>query len=416
MDTKKIIFIIQSRIGNALDISFDLITTQSDSALVLIAQQEVIEEVNRRKWTGYFKAILPVSPSFSFAEVSTSIEQYLSELESFKNNLTFEIVTINESKVDLCGKLKVHFGLQSQDLSHFVYKDKMKSFAQAQKINTPNFTVIDKNEAKKNLSQYSEKIIKHIGLPCFIKPVNMFASKHCHKINSKDQLENRLKVLVDDSLTYQAESFIDGNLYLCDTIVTRGQVRFLQVCEYSSPCVKIYDNPSLGWITLPRSDALNQKIEQFAYQVNNAFLPDESGVTHLEIFEKSGELSFLEIAYRSNGIEPSNFYLKRANIPLREMHFLTQINPDIPINIEESNYVACFLINYPQKAGKLKKIAKLPIQSEFSIRWNCDIGESLPSNQGYDAYAGTIIIWNQSYKTLRDDFEKMKSFEPLIID
>jgi len=400
----KQIFLIHSRVGRALDLSFNLLSGIESCEITLIANERVIIEIERLGLSHYFSSIEEVSDEFGFDETKKVI---ISCLE--KGNCDFEIVTLNESKVDLCGKLRVLFGLSEQDYSHFVYKDKMKQVVKDAGLLTPRFKLLDLKEFNSDEQLYVNEIIQEIGFPCFIKPLNLFASKNCEKISNRKQLVNWLtkKSLSPDMYMYEVEEFIDGTLYHCDSVIQKGQVVYSQVCEYSVPCFEIFNSSTLGGITLENHDPIAKEISSFCKKVNNAMLTEGSGVTHIEVFRSQGNTIFLEAAYRPNGISPTELYQKRAQLPLREMHLMIQMNNELELNIKEQFFAAWVLVTLPVAEGTLKKINLPNIKSKFEAKWNINIGDKLKSNQGYDDYAGVYILWHEDFETLQSDFKYM---------
>ncbi len=415
MNEKQFFFIIQSRVGSALNISFEDLKKESNCELVLIADPAVIKEVHARQLTAHFYDILTIDDKFNIQEIISQIDSCLEQLSLVNHRPYFDIMTTNESKVLLCGELKQHYGLTTEDYGRFVYKDKMKDLAKQHHIKTPAYLVIDLVEAKAAPQIFSAKVEDTLGYPSFIKPVNMFASLNCIKINNKQELLDWLCSVEINGLVYEIEEFIEGKLFLCDAIVKDGEMEYSQICQYSIPCFDMFKNDTIGWMTISEKDEIYQQAMAFTEQVNRTFMNNLNGVTHLEFFQSDGELIFLEIAYRPIGIAPTEFYMKRAGIPLREAHFRIQQNPSLSYNRKNSNYVALVVINFPQQAGVLLAKKSLHLNSHFEVEWFCDIGDEVPENNGFNGYAGKLLLWNPDFDILKKDFDMLRTFSPLII-
>ncbi|WP_157830589.1 ATP-grasp domain-containing protein [Aeromonas sobria] len=396
---KKKVFLLHGRVGKSILIDFDYISKFEGMDIYLVTNKQVSYWLDANGIAKFFSKIICCDNDTCFESITSEITSNIDI-----GTTDFYIVTLSESRVELCGRLNNHFGLNSIDYNLFVNKRWMKENISPLGICTPKFIVIDFDRYRKSKEHYINNIIKEIGLPIFIKPLNMFGAMETSKINSNSELESWFNDNKNSSLTFEADEFLDGELFHCESITINGEVKLCHVFKYSTPCFNTYLGENLGSISLLSSEPDFIKISHMSSIITHEFLKSGSGVTHLEVFKVRGQYYFLEIAYRPPGILASDVYLKLYKLPLREWHILSQVG--FSFDTPELNFhVARLLIPYPIKPGRLEGISKPRILSKYKFNWNCEIGDNLPVNQGIDEYAGTMLIWNKDLQQLKSDFK-----------
>ncbi|MGR5288668.1 hypothetical protein ACP3V5_25445 [Vibrio maritimus] len=412
MDSSNYIFLIQSRVGKALDIDFEKLVAMASSEVIVVGHGEVIKSLKKIPTYRFIKDTITINESYDETDIFNRVSSFIDRCKV----TNFRFATINESRNILTQKLNRLFDVHSLDVDIFVCKDRMKDFLELNGIVKNLYENICKQRYLNEGKGYIKDVITRNPLPLFIKPVNMYASKLCSKIENEQSLIDFLdENIVESNIDFHVEPYNESPLFLCDSIIINGKVEYSQVCEYSTPCVNIYTSSCLGWICLPESNKAAKRVSKLAQEANEVMLKESSGVTHLEAFDDGKDSSFLEVAYRPNGIEPTPFYMKRAGIALREAHIALQINPNLEIRFNNEYYVACFILNYNQESGVFLRASLPEINSKHTIDWNCNVGEVVPSNSGYDQYAGTLMLWSSNYEELRKDFETIKAHGDFLI-
>lgn len=406
------IFLIQSRAGHVAHINYETLKSLCDLDIVLVGSEAVIEDVEEQGYIQCLADAIVVDGAYEFEEIAASIDSYIKKT----GYVDFIVSTINESKNLLVDRLNAYFG-QSEDreIEKFVCKDRMKDFLISKGVIEGPYTLVDKAAFKTQGRTYLRSVADRYGYPMFIKPVDMYASKHCSKLVDEDAFHAFMEDTVStEPSQFHVEPFMDGTLYGCDSIMVDGQLAFSQVIEFSHPNVHVYTRPCLGWVTVPESDEIAQTVSAFSKTVNEKMLPDRNGVTHLETFNHEGENTFLEISFRPIGGEPTPFYQRRANIPLREVHLALQATSDLRIPKKTKNHVAYFHINFAESPGTVASRNLPIILSNYEIEWFCKPGDTVPKNSAFDAFAGSLILWNADYDRLRDDFQRISEFPDFI--
>ncbi len=123
--------------------------------------------------------------------------------------------------------------------------------------------------------------------PCIVKTEVGSGSRGLAMIDNAEALKAALKP------GYLAESFIVGKEFSVESFISRGQILFTNITDYTEPR---WEN------VLPAgfSEAKQQQILSFNAQVIRAF-GVHSGMTHLELFDTAQGLVFGEMARRPPG-------------------------------------------------------------------------------------------------------------------
>lgn len=398
-------FILQSRAGHVSHINFEKLKSLCDLDLVLVGSQTVLEDVTQQGYMPCLTGAVAVDDAFDFHDLAPAIAEHAKDA----GYDGFIVATVNESKNLLVDCLNAHFGqTQPREIEKFVRKDRMKDFLVSEGLIEGPYTCVDKAAFKSGGRAYLTELAAQYGYPIFIKPVDMYASKHCARLENDAAFESFMQsIALNEPSAFHIEPFMDGMLYGCDSIVVGGEVVFSQVIQFSHPNVHVHTRSCLGWITVPDDDPVGQDIHAFSKQINERMLQSRDGVTHLEAFHHHGTPTFLEISFRPIGGEPTPFYQRRANIPLREVHLALQAGSSFRVPHTTPNHVAYFHLNFGDWPGIVTGRSLPDIESSHEIEWFCKPGESVPRNSGFDAFAGSLILWNSDYAALRRDFARI---------
>jgi hypothetical protein len=320
-----------------------------------------------------------------------------------------QVVTLSESSVHLTGNVKQRLGLINHDYSSFVRKDKMKTEASKCGMPIPKYVVFDRDRYLEDRHSYILEIINQLGLPCFIKPVDLYGSMETMKINSLAEFERWASKCMKDDLTYEIDEFITGTVYQCDSIICNGVTEFCQVSVGSRPWSEIYNGHNIGVRTVKANDAITNQIIQVAKNVNRHFMDGLSGITCLEVFVRGDEIVFLEIAYRppGAGLSSSPYFLRSSNIHINESHILAQTSSRWRPQAAFMNHVAWVIVPLPLRSGTLKEICVPDVDCEIEVYWNIEPGTDVETNDGINKYAGGILLWSDSYEKLAHSYEHM---------
>jgi biotin carboxylase len=157
----------------------------------------------------------------------------------------WQLVSLSEVNLISVAKLNTYFGFPTpspETLELYRDKCKMKDHLHKQGIRVPHHCVIDQETARQNPTAYFQKLVHEVGLPMIIKPSDSAGSFNVEKIHGEKEFLAWLPTIENDNFTYEAEEFVNGVLYHCDTAIENGEVIFSECCEYSCPNLEFKKN------------------------------------------------------------------------------------------------------------------------------------------------------------------------------
>lgn len=334
------------------------------------------------------------------------------------NSNDFDIITNSEETMPICGKLRVHYGLEREDYARFYDKHVMKQkLLNSDFVKVPKYQLFKVAEYSAKGDEYLTDIIKNLKFPLFVKPTQLFGSIDVKKIMTDDEFYCWASNLHSND-EFEVDEFIDGTMFHCDSYIKDGEVLFTFVSENSRPCYDFAIGKMKGTIVLPQ-DSLDAKIfQQITLQVLQKIGIPKGGVTHLEFLRnKKNEIYFVEIAHRSAGCLIPRMYLHHANIDTISSHILLQIDPDYNPRPEINGYAAWAC--YPKMPGKVVKLntPSSHLKSHYEIEWQVKVGDIITtySQFGRD-YTGTVFMTHDDFLQLYDDFIAINNDNLCIID
>ncbi|PSU35709.1 ATP-grasp domain-containing protein [Photobacterium lutimaris] len=408
---ERTIYLLHRQCSADISIDFALLRQHIKGKFYLICSNCFRSHLRRQRKDIYFDAILSVPSMDDFSAITEAIEANVDIQHE-----QFDILSIEEPTVSLCGKLKRHYGLQDFDHESYVDKLEMKARLRNSGIVIPQHQALCRQTWLNAPASYLDQLVATIPFPCFIKPIDQAGAVRAARLDNQDALEHWLANWQDDGYQYEIDEFIDGTLYHCESILRHGEIIYSQVNEYSTPCFNITLGQALGSITLAETDPDHINISIMSRKVHALLAPIKHGVTHLEVFKKhDGTLVFLEIAYRPPGNLASEMYLQRCGIPLKELHIFIQVDPEMDLAFTPTNYVARYIYPLPPMEGVVNRINPPQLTSDFQTYWNYHVGDAVNANTGLCKNAGRMLLWNDDETALRADFEKLRSYYPYTV-
>ena len=150
-----------------------------------------------------------------------------------------------------------------------------------------------------NSTDTFERLKQHFGAPFIIKPVDYGGSVGVALIQNKKQFDSLIIENKQHNFTYEAEEFIEGDLYHIDTVKHLNKF-YCIISKYMSPMAEYKNGKIIGSIKLMESCHEFNCLSSFNTKVINAL--DNDGCFHHEVFiNKQGEPIFLEIVWRQAG-------------------------------------------------------------------------------------------------------------------
>ena len=365
----------------------------------------------KEKYSGYFNNIC-LSIACDHGEFGDLNYAYSSKVvaNELSINKDVRIICQSEDNLLLAGKLRDSFklpGMGYQEILPFRDKVLMKNIIENAGLRVPKYTKLQFNQ-KEDLKQKFVSLSDELGLPFLLKPISALGSVGIQIINNEEEFQKHYGII--QSIEYEAEEFISGTLYHCDSIIKNGKTLFVVCCQYSNPNFDFQLGKSIISLPLKSDDTLAQRIFEFSATTLNA-MGFYNGISHLEIFlTETNELIFLEVAARSPGVV-TPMYRQAFNVPFEDFAFKIEMGIDFEIPKPSDTFYMSGIL--PTIKGKIHSLINPEIFSEYFINWSVKPGDYINTSSSLREQSGTILVWNQDYELLVRDFSSLKNFTSL---
>lgn len=207
------------------------------------------------------------------------------------------VVTLDESNVVLAAELREQLGLpgmKAEQANWFRDKVLMKQQLQPAGIRVPQFVACKDQEQVVELFKRYGKLV--------IKPIDGFGSKQVAIISHRQELDAWFVENATQAQHYEAEEYINGQLYHVNALVVDGVARITAAATYIPGMSNIDFSLGTPFVSVMLEDGeLKNRLVDFSEQINSA-LQLKNGVTHLECFvTPENEIVFCEIGLRPGG-------------------------------------------------------------------------------------------------------------------
>lgn len=325
-----------------------------------------------------------------------------------------------ECHVELAAQLREEFGIEGDRMEiveNFRDKIKMKAAVARKGIRVPRFARLNQARLRQDADTYYDELRSEFGLPFVIKPVNAAGSFEVSIIHDEHGFEKARQEVMKSPyhFEYEVDEFIRGQMYQCDSLVVKGDVRYCGVLELGCTNFDFVQGKPLSVIPV-LDPVLKARLEAFNRDVINA-LNFSDGSTHHEVFidHDSGEPVFLEIAARVPGGIGVPYHERNSDINLIDANLFLTANSEKLGNVRphpKNNVVSALL---PLRKGTIKQLNEPPISSEYTIDWKVAPGMIVDSRSLADT-AGILTFYNLDPATLRADFDALQNYQPTQVE
>lgn len=231
----------------------------------------------------------------------------LSDVDAVINGVSYlartrvvdHIVPLDEYDVPVAAELREHFRLPGMNISRArLFRDKlaMRMETDARGILVPDFTSVV-NDGR--VREFTERI----PAPWVLKPRAEASSIGIARVESEQDLWQRLEALGDRRSYFLLERYVPGDVYHVDSVVSGGVAVFAEANRYLKPPMEVFHT---GGISMSRTVTRDSEEEQLLQELNKhvlAALGMEQGITHMEFIRgrDDGRFYFLEVAARVGG-------------------------------------------------------------------------------------------------------------------
>ena len=321
------------------------------------------------------------------------------------------VVTVAERLVLTAGRLRGALGLPGFSLEQMlVFRDKavMKRHFRAHALRTPDFLEIERPADALPLLKRHGRIV--------LKPLREMGSAGVYLVDSPDQLVR----LSDDGLyDYEAEEFVDGELYHVDGVVLAGRPGAAIASRYLDPTGNYAQGRPFRSVAVDDGPARDAVLE-FSRRVHAA-VPWFSGVTHLEVFlDRGGEPVLCEIGGRPGGGGIGAAFHHRYGFAPVELALLAQLDRPLPELVERqpvARRATGWLMVYPPAPGVLREL-RLPTLREWVVavqRQRAD-GERLALARTFSQAVAVVTVCGPDEPTVADRLDEFSAATSVEID
>lgn len=329
----------------------------------------------------------------------------------FDSKTEIAIVSYGEYTSIVAAELRSIFNISGPTLDEvmpFRNKVLMKDIV-SKLVRVPKYTKFDKKRYIKDKKNYLSHLVSEISLPFIIKPTNAASALGTEVIYTDsqiDRIDNALKQYTGD---FEAEQFIDGELFNCEIVFKKGIPVISFVTRFNYPVLALRENKAVGGIPLLDCDEKSITIKEFCITALSSFT-NLNGITHTEILwdKITNKIYFLETACRAPGGKVIQSYLDTFNVNLLDLD--QRIKGNLPIKKPipyTSRYTAWAVI--PTQKGIIYKFNQLNISSSYKIIWNYNLGDKTIDCDNFEQILGTIYFENEDYQALVNDFNQVHS-------
>jgi hypothetical protein len=352
-------------------------------------------------------------PLIELNESATEIA--VQEILSTDLRAHWTILSFNESLLFMVARLNQKFhiaALTESQLEPYQNKLTMKLRLEEKGLRVPRHTHFDTARAMQDTAPYFSELREQLALPFILKPTSSCGSYGVCRVNTLADFDVFVKTVPED-IAYEAEEFIQGTLYHCDTAIRNGQIIFSECATYTCPGIDFFKYQALGSAMLfSEDDPLRQRILTFTEQCLTA-VGKMDGVSHLELFvTPKDELIFLEVGARPPGASVAQMVEHDRKVNLINVHLCLLTQTPYAIATDRVGY--SMHANLPMAEGIVEALLE-PVLTEghCDIQWLVKPGERLQASQSIVEMSGRLFATFSSLSALQKNFEILKQYKPL---
>jgi len=171
-------------------------------------------------------------------------------------------------------------------------------------------------------SDTEARILREVGLPCFVKPDGSGSSLGISKVKVADELPAALNAAFAEDGTIMCEGFVRGRELTCGVIRLNGKVQALPVCEIRTSSeffdyhAKYHASDTQEIIPAPIPDAVTRIVQERSTAIYTALKCDGMvRVDHIWSDPGEGENDVVTIEVNTTpGFSPASIFPKMLNV------------------------------------------------------------------------------------------------------
>lgn len=229
-----------------------------------------------------------------------------------------------------------------------------------------------------------------------VKPTNMSGSRHVAFVDSDAALREALKASRSMSIAFEAEEYVEGDLFHLNSVVEGGEVLKFSISRYLDPLTGIGCGSVVRSVELDDGE-LFESLRGTNERITQA-MSWHSGVTHLELFcAPGGQPILCEVGARcgGGGIIPTFFH--RFGVDLRRAAIEGQVGGSLAAQVQQEGMGADtqtgWMNIYPPSVGVLAPPLGIP-NEEWLVSYDMrmPINRLLADPRHSDDAAATVSV------------------------
>lgn len=340
------------------------------------------------------------------------LQDIVEGLSPQQNELT--VICTTEFNMLQAARLREQYHLGEPHYDDVIlYKSKIAMKEKLSKANIlcPRYKILEHCDGEDQIKHSFEEIAGEFGLPFILKPTDQSATFGVMKIKNYHDFSEAVKHF--GNKRYEAEEFINGQLFHADSLIQSGKIVYFQASQYLSSGLAFLSGNIHGSIPLKKDNPLFERIQNFTTKALET-LGWIDGSSHLEVFlNDKDELVFLEASARPPGSLVVENYNRSFGINFLDEDLKIKLGLFEPLKELKKHYT--FWVYFPWKAGVIEHIHPLSLKSSAELRWFVKEGDTLDAPTCIFDKTAQMFVTNENYEVLMDDFLSLKNFSPFEI-
>ena len=385
--------------------------------LILGGAHHQIPVIKKSKELGHYVLTcdyLPMNPGHKFSDkyYNTSTRDKEKILEIAKENSADGIIAYASDPAAptaafVSEKLNLP-GNSYNSVNTLARKDLFRNFLKENNFNHPGFEIF---EDAKDAYQFS----KSTDLPVFVKPVDSSGSKGVSKVTSEKALETAINNAFEESFCKKIiiEKMIDkeGHQVAGDGLVIDCKLKFRYLGNENFT-EKVNGLVPIGQ-TFPTTvcEDLLEKAEKKANEIFSA-LNFQNGCVNFDfIFDKNGDVYFLEIGPRNGGCRIPEVIKYGTNVDLIDATISLALGKEFSFEVRKSDSLHASYMVHSDKSGILENIMFSDEIQKYILEKHIYIhkGESISAYTGSNKTIGELILKFDNRQRLQSIFEEISN-------
>ena len=293
-------------------------------------------------------------------------------------------------------------------------KDLFRNFLKKNEFNHPEFEIFEDAEE-------AYKFGKSTELPVFVKPVDSSGSKGVSKVASEKTLDKAINNAFEESFCKKIiiEKMInkEGPQVAGDGLVIDNKLKF-RYWGNENFTEKVNGLVPIGQ-TFPTtvSENLLERAEIKANEIFSALNLKNGCVNFDFIFDKSGNVYFLEIGPRNGGCRIPEVIKYATNVDLIDATISLALGKEFSFEVRKSDSLHASYMVHSDKSGILENIMFSDEIQKYILEKHIYIhkGESISAYTGSNKTIGELILQFENPKTMQQIFGNMENHIKILL-